>query len=98
MGMNCGPGKYAISWNRIPARVLRAASTRVTRRRKVRGIAYMGLDPCAYCGGPGTDWDHIEPLARGGAHSAENITRACSGCNATKRDKPLLLFLATRAA
>lgn len=35
------------------------------------------------------DVDHIFPLSRGGAHSAENVTMACARCNASKGNKIL---------
>ena len=31
--------------------------------------------------------DHIMPLARGGAHSRDNMVVACAKCNQRKRDK-----------
>jgi 5-methylcytosine-specific restriction endonuclease McrA len=44
---------------------------------------------CAYCHAPLTDYhvDHIIPLARGGAHSWENLVLACPPCNLSKGDK-----------
>lgn len=53
-------------------------------------------DPCAYCGGPADTLDHIVPTSQGGMHDALNITRACRSCNASKNDRPLLIFLAER--
>ena len=42
--------------------------------------------------------DHIEPLAAGGKHVPENLVAACRSCNASKKERPLLLFLLERAA
>lgn len=47
---------------------------------------------CAYClkklDAP--EMDHVVPLARGGAHAADNVVPACSQCNSSKRDRSLL--------
>ena len=55
----------------------------------------LGL--CAYCNErrPLT-MDHIEPLAKGGAHDVDNIAAVCGPCNSSKRDTPLLVWLASR--
>lgn len=55
-------------------------------------------DPCSYCGRPGGQADHIEPLNRDGLHDAENLTGACRSCNSAKGDRPLLAFLLYRTA
>lgn len=57
------------------------------------------LGTCAYCNErkPLT-MDHIEPLAKGGAHDIDNIVAACLSCNSSKHDRPLLLWLATKSA
>lgn len=38
----------------------------------------------------------VEPLSRGGAHHIDNLVPACRHCNATKRNTPLLVWLARR--
>lgn len=52
---------------------------------------------CAYClkAIPEGDLhiDHIEPLARGGAHALENLVPTCSKCNLAKHSKTLLELL-----
>lgn len=52
---------------------------------------------CAYCGKypkPGERHvDHKIPLARGGAHSAENLCITCAGCNLRKHKKTPKEFL-----
>lgn len=43
--------------------------------------------------------DHFVPLAKGGAHSVDNLVPACDNCNARKKDKlPEEFLLTTRAA
>lgn len=39
---------------------------------------------CSYCGAHATQCDHIVPLARGGTNDPDNLTAACSRCNASK--------------
>lgn len=59
------------------------------------------LPACPYCAQPisvaTAQIDHIEPLARGGSHALDNLTACCAACNASKRDRPLLYWLAQRA-
>lgn len=68
------------------------------RAGKLKGSGFMLADPCAYCGAPSTDFDHIEPIHRGGRNRLDNLTRACYRCNNSKRTKPLLVWLALQAA
>jgi len=46
---------------------------------------------CYYCGclvsTKVMHLDHIVPLAKGGAHSVENLCVSCAHCNCSKRDK-----------
>ena len=44
---------------------------------------------CVYCGRAGVrlTQDHVVPLSRGGAHTAENVVPACKPCNSSKRDR-----------
>jgi hypothetical protein len=55
---------------------------------------------CTYCGvqagANDLQMDHIVPLKRGGPHRLSNITPACSACNQSKRDRPLLFGWAPR--
>lgn len=39
--------------------------------------------------------DHFMPLARGGAHSVENIVMACQPCNSRKKDRDPHEFIAS---
>ena len=63
-----------------------------------QGCLAESLGLCAWCNErrPLT-MDHIEPLALGGAHDIDNIAAACRSCNSSKRDTPLLLWLASLA-
>lgn len=56
----------------------------------------LRLDPCAYCGGPASEIDHIDPFIAGGRFTVQNITASCGPCNRRKQHTPLLIFLATR--
>lgn len=55
-------------------------------------------DPCSYCMGFCGQMaaDHIVALDAGGDNRASNLTAAGRPCNAAKKGKPLLLFLAER--
>jgi len=45
---------------------------------------------CAYCGNDGPlHLDHVEPLARGGLHTPDNLVPACQRCNLSKQAKPV---------
>jgi 5-methylcytosine-specific restriction endonuclease McrA len=37
--------------------------------------------------------DHIEPISRGGAHTADNLAAVCASCNQSKHAMPLVAFL-----
>lgn len=92
------PEHRATSNSRRRALVRKAPGAGVPRREWANVLAdSLGL--CAYCNErrPLT-MDHIEPLALGGAHEVENVAAACRTCNGSKTDKPLLLWLAQRAA
>lgn len=44
--------------------------------------------PCAYCdAAEPSGWDHVVPLARGGANTADNLVPCCSTCNQAKRHR-----------
>jgi len=53
---------------------------------------------CAYCYRPllKPTQDHIIPLAAGGNHTMDNIVPACRQCNASKENKSLWEWAATR--
>jgi hypothetical protein len=56
----------------------------------------MRFDPCAYCGAPSTQLDHIEPKSQGGSDSWENRAGTCASCNGRKQDVPMLLWMGWR--
>lgn len=59
--------------------------------------ASLGI--CAYCNQRRSlSFDHIEPLTLGGAHDINNGAAVCKPCNSSKHNRPLLLWLAARAA
>lgn len=69
------------------------------RTKPTREFALVLLrDPCSYCGRPANEIDHIDPVALGGDREWENTTAACSRCNRSKNDSPLLAWLTRRAA
>jgi len=58
-------------------------------------VAYLESlldDPCAYCGEPSTDIDHIVP----GLEELDNLVGACRACNQRKGTLPLLGWLIRR--
>ena len=62
-----------------------------------RKVLADSLGLCAYCNERRPlEMDHIEPLARHGAHDIDNITAACRPCNSSKSDTPLIVWLARR--
>lgn len=66
----------------------------VADRRAVLDLAW-GL--CAYCNERAVlAVDHIDPLARGGAHDVANLAAACKSCNSSKHDTTLVVWLARR--
>lgn len=66
-----------------------ADSSGITREWR----AVLRSDPCAYCGAPATEIDHIENRYGGGPDHWTNATGACRSCNASKREQKLLGFL-----
>jgi 5-methylcytosine-specific restriction endonuclease McrA len=83
------------------------------RRRRVRALSAPGIitreewaarleefgGRCGYCGHvKKLAMDHVDPLSKGGAHEIENAVPACKSCNSSKHDKPLIVWLAERAA
>lgn len=53
---------------------------------------------CAYCfvSTPKLVIEHVDPLARGGTHTIDNIVPACRSCNSRKHVKSLVMFLRAR--
>ncbi len=50
-------------------------------------------DPCAYCGDPSRDADHIHATWTGGERGWTNMTASCRRCNSSKNARTLLAFL-----
>jgi hypothetical protein len=62
-------------------------------------VEVLNGDPCAYCGGPMEEKDHIVPLFDGATETDwSDLTASCLKCNRSKGTKSLLLFLLARAA
>lgn len=52
---------------------------------------------CSYCGQDcksNYQLDHIDPLSKGGTHTIDNFTIACSFCNNSKHNYTLVVWLA----
>lgn len=45
---------------------------------------------CAYCGSQGATQDHVVPVSRGGAHTANNVVPSCRPCNSRKGAKVVM--------
>ena len=65
--------------------------------RVLREHAYLRLDPCAHCGGPGGTIDHIVPAARSGDSTSDTLTGSCDACNTAKGAWALPPFMLPRA-
>lgn len=62
------------------------ATTAAAMARRV----WLFGNACAYCGSNGPlHLDHVEPLARGGLHTPDNLVPACQRCNLSKLAKPV---------
>ncbi len=61
--------------------IVRASSEQLEARWK------LWAGRCWICGAPATEWDHVKPLAKGGAHIPANLRPACGTCNRRKQDK-----------
>jgi 5-methylcytosine-specific restriction endonuclease McrA len=57
----------------------------------------LGDKTCDYCGTEleyaATTIDHVVPVSRAGRNTFDNLACACSKCNTTKRDTPVILFM-----
>jgi 5-methylcytosine-specific restriction endonuclease McrA len=56
-------------------------------------VLILRADPCAYCGEPGIDIDHIDA---GGTSHWSNLAAACRACNRSKHQTPLVKWLLAR--
>lgn len=51
---------------------------------------------CTYCGKTNVKLtvDHVVPLIKGGTHTTDNFTLACSSCNSSKGGNTLIIWMA----
>ncbi len=49
--------------------------------------AYVIGRPCAICGRPADQLDHITPVSRGGTDHPTNLQPLCGACNLAKSDR-----------
>lgn len=66
------------------------------RRGQHPWLVVLITDPCAYCGAPAEEIDHIAALAAGGSHRIDNLIPACRECNRAKGSTPFLHFMLDR--
>jgi hypothetical protein len=75
------------------------ASKRRGEKMNAEAKAYSRIisgDPCAYCGAPMEEIDHIVPRPQWegeGWNDWSNLSAACRSCNRSKADRSLLTFL-----
>lgn len=84
-------------WREANRELSRARIQRYRARKKELTIipftveqlaARLSMFPgCWICGGPGTEVDHVKPLAKGGAHMLANLRKICRSDNARKSDR-----------
>lgn len=83
---------------RHPEKVAERSARRKARKLglRVTSLDYVSIflrdkGLCHICGNPAVDvhYDHVVPLARGGAHAPENIRVSCASCNLKKGDRVL---------
>lgn len=67
-----------------------------TAEWKALAESYHGM--CVYCGNLATVQDHVTALKRGGSDDISNVVPCCGRCNSSKRDTPLMVWLARRKA
>jgi len=67
------------------ARMKGAIGDATKQQLDARWLLWAGL--CWMCGKAANEWDHVKPLARGGAHLPCNLRPACGTCNRVKQDK-----------
>jgi len=67
-------------------------------RENLAAVWLLDSGRCAYCNAPGTDYEHVVPLAKGGWGCVSNFRIACKSCNSKKRTLPLTVFLERLAA
>lgn len=97
--------EHMSAWMRANPEKARASRRRkaAVRRARLAGVPRGVVTPellvakweywagrCWLCSGPANTWDHVKPLAQGGAHVLANLRPACRSCNSSKgRQWPL---------
>jgi 5-methylcytosine-specific restriction endonuclease McrA len=93
--------KQRREWAKTPKGVLANRLARHARRGAALDREYAEIlygDPCSFCGTRPVEIDHIVPVVAGGTGEWDNLAPACRSCNASKNDRPLLAFMAGKAA
>lgn len=82
------PEKRVASSAHRRARKMAVLSTLTTAQWQAIIVAYKGK--CAYCGvkPKKLTQDHVIPLSKNGAHTADNVVPACQSCNSRKHVGP----------
>ena len=68
---------------------VRSAARKAASNADMVAIIAVANGHCTYCGGQADslEFDHIEPISRGGTGAAENLIPCCRACNASKSNK-----------
>lgn len=67
-----------------------AVRVRMGRTDLIPVDAVLPVGPCYHCGDPAPGgWDHLVPLAAGGANSVDNLVPCCLKCNHRKGARSL---------
>lgn len=78
----------ASSWRREVGLALAMADRRAEFDRRLKAVRRrLGRPsgPCAIgCGRPGTTWDHVVPMVKGGNDDPSNLQPMCGPCNSKK--------------
>lgn len=89
--------EYGKMWEKVQGRWLRATQSSDASIDAAYLKAMRLETHCAYCHDAvpphKRHLDHVWPLAKGGAHSADNLVMACAECNLAKRDRMPLQYM-----
>lgn len=87
------PDAAKLQWARSKA-ARRNCKVRDLSAAQWRAILEYFDNRCAYCLGPLSiaSIDHIDPVTRGGDHTAANVVPACASCNSKKNDRPIFMM------
>ena len=85
-----GTAKYAA----LKRQRVQVAGDRVLTRQQWEKIVLLSKGKCYWCRKKmkKVTQDHVIPLSKGGAHTAENIVASCHSCNCRKHAKIVTLF------